>query len=315
MIDLETIRAAAAAIAPHILRTPLRPSYYFSELSGFDVSMKLENWQPTGAFKVRGALNLVRSLPIQERLRGLVAWSAGNHALGVAYASSVYDAPATIYVPRKTPRSKLDKLQYFNVDVRRSETYEDCEREGRALAEKMGLTIVHPYDDWRTVAGQGTIGLELHEQMPELDAVVVPVGGGGMISGIAIALKSLDPDVKIIAVQTANSPSLQKSLDDKVCYEEFPVDFSIAEGLAGGIGKIVYDLAPTYIDEILLVDEEEIKNAIVLLLEHEQVVAEASAAITLAALAQVESVPRGSRVASIISGGNLNMKLLREILH
>jgi threonine dehydratase len=314
MIDLETIRTAGAAIASHIQRTPLRPSYYFSEVSGFDVSLKLENWQPTGSFKVRGALNLVRSLSIQERLRGLVAWSAGNHALGVAFASRVYDAPATIYIPRKTPRSKLDKLQQFHADVRRAETYEDCEREGRALAEKLGLTIVHPYDDWRTVAGQGTIGIELHDQMPELDAVVVPVGGGGLISGIAIALKSLDPEVKVIAVQSANSPSLSKSLEDKVCYEEFPVEFSIAEGLAGGIGKIVYELAPKYIDEILLVDEEEIKNAILQLLEHEQIVAEASAAITLAALSQIEAVPRGSRVAAIISGGNLNMRLLRDIL-
>jgi threonine dehydratase len=314
MIDLEKIRNAAGAIAPHIQRTPLRSSFYFSEMSGFDVSLKLENWQPTGSFKVRGALNLVRSLSIQERLRGLVAWSAGNHALGVAYASRVYDAPATIYVPRKTPRSKLDKLQHFLVDVRGSETYEDAEREGRALAEKLGLTIVHPYDDWRTVAGQGTIGLELHDQMPELDAVVVPVGGGGLISGVAIALKSLDPEVKIIAVQSANSPALTKSLEDKVCYEEFPVEHSIAEGLAGGIGKIVYDLAPQYIDEMILVDEEEIKTAILLLLEQEQVVAEASAAVTLAALTQIESVPRGSRVAAIISGGNLNMRLLRDIL-
>jgi threonine dehydratase len=315
MIDLETIRSAAAGISSHIQRTQLRSSFYFSEMSGFDVSLKLENWQPTGSFKVRGALNLVRSLSIQERLRGLVAWSAGNHALGVAYASRVYDAPATIYVPRKTPRSKLDKLQHFLVDVRGSETYEDAEREGRALAEKLGLTIVHPYDDWRTVAGQGTIGLELHDQMPELDAVVVPVGGGGLISGVAIALKSLDPEVKIIAVQSANSPSLTKSLEDKVCYEEFPVEHSIAEGLAGGIGKIVYELAPKYIDEMIVVDEEEIKTAILLLLEQEQVVAEASAAITLAALTQIESVPRGSRVAAIISGGNLNMRLLREILH
>ncbi len=314
MIDLEKIRSAAAAISPHIHRTPLRPSFYFSEISGFDVSLKLENWQPTGSFKVRGALNLVRSLSIQERLRGLVAWSAGNHALGVAYASRVYDAPATIYVPRKTPRSKLDKLQHFLVDVRGAETYEDAEREGRSLAEKLGLTIVHPYDDWRTVAGQGTIALELHEQMPELDAVVVPVGGGGLISGIAIALKSLDPDVKIIGVQSANSPALSKSLEDKVCYEEFPVEHSIAEGLAGGIGKIVYELAPKYIDEILLVDEEEIKKAILLMLEQEQVVTEASAAVTLAALTQIESVPRGSRVAAIVSGGNLNMRLLREIL-
>ncbi len=314
MIDLETIRNAGVALAPHIQRTPLRPSFYFSEISGFDVSLKLECWQPTGSFKVRGALNLVRSLSIQERLRGLVAWSAGNHALGVAFASRIYDAPATIYVPRRTPRSKLDKLQHFLVDVRGADTYEDCEREGRALAEKLGLTIVHPYDDWRTVAGQGTIGIELHDQMPELDAVVVPVGGGGLVSGVAIALKSLDPEVKVIAVQSANSPSLSKSLQDKVCYEEFPVEHSIAEGLAGGIGRIVYDLAPKYIDEIVLVDEEEIKKAILLLLEQEQVVAEASGAITLAALTQIESVPRGSRVASIISGGNLNMRLLRDIL-
>jgi threonine dehydratase len=314
MIDLDTIRTAAVAIAPYIQHTPLRQSFYFSEMSGFDISLKLENWQPTGSFKVRGALNLVRSLSIQERLRGLVAWSAGNHALGVAYASRIFDAPATIFVPRRTPRAKLDKLQQFMADVRGAETYEDCEREGRALAEKMGLTIVHPYDDWRTVAGQGTIGIELREQMPELDAVVVPVGGGGMISGIAIAMKTLDPDLKVIAVQSANSPALQKSLDDSVCYEEFAYESSIAEGIAGGIGKIVYDLAPKYIDEIVNVDEEEIKKAIVLLLEHEQIVAEASAAVSLAALPLIESVPRGSRVAAIISGGNLNMRLLREIL-
>jgi len=314
MIDLEIIQSAAAAIGPYILHTPLRQSFYFSEISGFDISLKLENWQPTGSFKVRGALNVVRSLAIQERLRGLVAWSAGNHALGVAYASRIFDAPATIFVPRRTPRAKLDKLQHFMVDVRGAETYEDCEREGRALAEKLGLTIVHPYDDWRTVAGQGTIGIELHEQMPELDAVVVPVGGGGMISGIAIAMKTLDPDLKVIGVQSANSPSLQKSLDDGVCYEEFPYESSIAEGIAGGIGKIVYDLAPKYIDEIVNVDEEEIKKAILLLLEHEQIVVEASAAVTLAALPLIESIPRGSRVAAIISGGNLNMRLLREIL-
>lgn len=314
MINQEIIRQAAASIGPYVIRTPLRPSYFFSELSGFDVALKLENWQPTGSFKVRGAVNLVRSLSVQERLRGVVAWSAGNHALGVAYAARIYETPATIFVPRRTPRSKLDKLRQFMVDLRPSETYEDAEREGRALADKMGLTIVHPYDDWRTVAGQGTIGLELCEQMPELDAIVVPVGGGGLISGIAIAIKSIDPEIKIIAVQSEASPSLQKSLEDKVCYEEFPVEYSIAEGLAGGIGRIVYDLAPEYIDEILIVEEDAIKEAIVQLLENEQLVVEASAAITLAALDQIESVPRGSRVAAIISGGNLNIRLLKEIL-
>jgi threonine dehydratase len=314
MINVDIIRQAASAIGPYILRTPLRPSYYFSELSGFDVSLKLENWQPTGSFKIRGATNLVRSLSIQERLRGLVAWSAGNHALGVAYAARIYETPATIFVPKRTPRAKLDKLRQFHVDLRASETYEDSEREGRALADKLGLTIVHPYDDWRTVAGQGTIGLELAEQMPELDAIVVPVGGGGLISGIAIAAKSIDPEIKIIAVQSAASPALTKSIEDKVCYEEFPVEFSIAEGLAGGIGKIVYQLAPQYIDEMIVVEEDAIKTAIVQLLEHEQLVIEASAAISLAALDQIESVPRGSRVAAILTGGNLNMRLLKEIL-
>lgn len=312
MIDLAAIRKAGSAIAPYIERTPLRNSYYFSDHSGLDTYLKLENWQPTGSFKVRGALNFLQSLTVQERLQGVVAWSAGNHGLGVAYAANIFDAPATIFVPRSTPKSKLEKLQYFPVSIRSGETYEDCEREARAYAKSEKLTPVHPYDDWRTVAGAGTVGIEVCEQMPEVDAILVPVGGGGLISGIAIAAKSIDPEIKIIAVQSASSPALTKSLEDKHCYEEFPVEHSICEGLAGGIGKIVYDLAPKFIDEIILVEEKHIRGAIRELLEHEQIVAEASAAITAAALPLVESVPRGSRVAAVISGGNLRMQLLRE---
>ena len=314
MIDLQAIQEAAAAIAPHIYHTPLRPSYYFSEATGFDVYMKLENWQPTGSFKIRGAVNFAHSLMPRERLQGVVAWSAGNHALGVAYAARIHEMTATIFVPKNTPRSKLQKLSYFSVDVRTAATYEECERAGRKFAERENATILHPYDDWRTVAGQGTIGLEMREVMPELDAILVPVGGGGLISGIAIAVKSVDPDIRIIAVQSAASPSFQKSLRDKVCYEEFPVQHSIAEGLAGGIGKIVYSLASKYIDEILNVDENKIRQAIADLIHHEQMIVEASGAATVAALDQIESVPRGSRVAVVISGGNLDPKLLREII-
>jgi threonine dehydratase len=314
MIHLDAIRDAARAIAPYTERTPLRASHYFSHKSGFDVSMKLENWQPTGSFKVRGAVNFIRSLSPREQLQGIVAWSAGNHALGVAYAAAIFDVPATIYVPRKTPRSKIEKLRYFPVEVRMSESYEDAEREGRAFAAKEGAFIVHPYDDWRTVAGQGTIGLEICEKLPEVDAILVPVGGGGMIAGIAIAADELDSDIKIIAVQSAASPALPKSLEDGKCYEEFPVEHSIAEGLAGGIGKIVYELAPKYIDEILIIDEDDIKKAIIELIEEEQLIIEASAAITMAALSKIECVPRGSRIAAVISGGNLNMDLLRQLL-
>lgn len=314
MIGLEQIREAAAAVAPFVESTPLRGSFYFSEISGFDVSMKLENWQPTGSFKVRGAVNFLHGLTPEERLQGVVAWSAGNHGLGVAYASSIFDTPATIFVPQKTPRAKVQRLEHYPVELRVGGTYEECERLGRAYAKQVGATIVHPYDDWRTVAGQGTIGLEILEELPEVDAIVVPVGGGGMISGIAIAVKALDPDIKIIGVQSANSPSLQKSLEDHVCYEEFPVEQSIAEGIAGGIGKIVYELAPRYIDEIVNVEEDDIRVAIAKLVENEQMIAEASAAVSLAALQQIECVPRGSRVAAIISGGNLDAKLLRQVL-
>lgn len=314
MIGLEQIREAAAAVAPFVESTPLRGSFYFSEISGFDVSMKLENWQPTGSFKVRGAVNFLHTLTPEERLKGVVAWSAGNHGLGVAYASGIFDTPATIFVPQTTPRAKVQRLERYPVELRVGGTYEECERIGRAYAGTEGAIIVHPYDDWRTVAGQGTIGLEILEELPELDAIVVPVGGGGMISGIAIATRALDPEIRIIGVQSANSPSLQKSLQDHVCYEEFPFEQSIAEGIAGGIGKIVYELAPKYIDEIINVPEEDMKTAIAKGVEQEQMIMEASGAAGLAALQQIECVPRGSRVAVIISGGNLDVNLLREIL-
>ena len=314
MIDIDRIRDAAAAIRPYVYQTPLRPSYFFSEFTGLDVYMKLENWQPTGSFKVRGALNFIESMSPRDRIQGVVAWSAGNHGLGVAYAAKIFDVPATIFVPKSTPQTKIAKFRHFPVQLRTAPTYEDCEKEGRALAAKENLTIVHPYDDWRTVMGQGTIGLEICETMPELDAIIVPVGGGGLISGIAIAAKTLDPDIRIIAVQTSASPSLLKSLEDQKCYEEFPVEHSIAEGLAGGIGKIVYELAPRFIDEILLVDEDYLQTTIRRLVENEQMLVEPSGAVTLAALEQVESVPRGSRIAAILSGGNLDLALLRSIL-
>jgi threonine dehydratase len=314
MIDLSAIHRAAAILAPYIEKTPLRPSAFFSETSGFDVCMKLENWQPTGSFKVRGALHFGHTLNARERLQGVVAWSAGNHGLGVAYTAKILEMPATIFIPAKTPRSKVEKFRHFPVDLQFAPTYEECERQGRAFAKTENVTILHPYDDWRTVAGQGTVGLEIREVLPELDAVLVPVGGGGLISGIAIAMKALDPEIKIIAVQSANSPSLMVSLQEQHCYEEYPVVHSIAEGIAGGIGRIVYELAPRYIDEIINVDEEKIKETVLQLVEQEQMIVEASGAAALAALDQVESVPHGSRVAAVISGGNLDMGLLREIL-
>jgi len=314
MIDLDDIRRAGAAIEPYIYRTPLRGSFFFSETTGFDVYMKLENWQPTGSFKVRGALNVIHSFSPRDRLQGVVAWSAGNHGLGVAYGAGIYDIPATIFIPKTTPDAKIRKFKYFPVEVRMADTYEACEEEGRRYAEKEGALIVHPYDDWRTVAGQGTAGVEICEAMRELDAIVAPVGGGGLISGIAIAAKTMDPEIRMIAAQSAASPSLQRSLEEKHCYESFPVEYSIAEGVAGGIGKIVYDLAPRYIDEIINVEEDQIRIAIRKLIEHEQMIVEASGAVGLAALDQVECVPRGSRIAVVITGANLNMRLLHEIL-
>ena len=317
MITVQEILQAQRTIRPYLFRTPLRDAFLLSERVGAAVFLKLENWQITGSFKLRGALNRMARLTEAERARGIVTASAGNHALGVGHAARALDiSPATIFVPRTAPRAKIDKLRQFPVEARAvGETYADAHHAAETYQSETGATFIHAYDDPRTVAGQGTMGLEILEDLPAVDVVLVPVGGGGMITGIAVAVKSLAPSVKIIAVQPTASPALRDSLRDGKCYEEYAAAPTICDGLAGGIGKMVFEAAQNkLIDEVVLVEEEETRAAVRALAETQQLIVEGSGAVGIAALLARKIDLSGKRVVVVLSGGNIDLKLLGEIL-
>ena len=317
MITRQDILHAHETIRPHIFRTPLRVSFLLSERVGASVYLKLENWQIGGSFKLRGALNRMAALTDAERACGIVTASAGNHALGVGYAARALNvSPATIFVPRTAPRTKLAKLREFPVEVRQvGETYDDAQRAADEFARENGATFIHAYDDPRTVAGQGTIGLEILEDLPNVEAILVPVGGGGMITGIAVAAKTLAPSTRIVAIQTDASPALRDSLRDNKCYEEYAHAPTICEGLAGGIGKMVFEAAQNkLIDDVVIVAEEDVRAAIRALAETEQLVIEGSGAVGIAALVTRAIDLRGKRVAVVLSGGNIDVENLRLLI-
>lgn len=316
MITIREMLQAQRRTRPYVFHTPLRSSFLLSERAGASVFLKLENWQVTGSFKPRGALNRMAVMEPAERARGVVTASAGNHALGVAHAARVMGiSPATIFVPQTAPRAKLDKLREFPVDVRPvGETYDDAHHAAEAFQRETGATFVHAYDDWRTVAGQGTVGLEILEDLPEVDAILVPVGGGGLIAGIAIAAKALAPACRIIAVQPAASPALRDSLRDGKCYEEYKAGPTICDGLAGGVGRICFEVAQTLVDEVVLVEEEETRAAVRALMETQQMIVEGSGAVGVAALLAGKVNCSNQRVAAVLSGGNIDLGILRSIL-
>ena len=318
MITLQEIYQAQQRIHSHVFRTPLRYSFLLSERVGASVFLKLENWQITGSFKLRGALNRMALLTDKERARGIVTASAGNHANGVGYAARAMNiAPATIFVPRTAPVSKIGKLRQYPVDVRLvGESYDDAHHAADAFARETGATFIHAYDDPRTVAGQGTIGLEILEDLPNVDAVLVPVGGGGMFAGIATAIKTVSPSTQVFGIQPVASPSLRDSLRDGKCYEEYAAGPTICEGLAGGIGKMCFEAAQKFLDDAPLVDETETRAAVRTLAETEQLIVEGSGAVGVAALMfeKVANRLKGKRVAVVLSGGNIDLGLLGEIL-
>jgi len=313
-LDLDAVRRAQQVLRPHLTPTPLRRSV---ALAPHDAYLKLECWQPTGSFKVRGALNILSSLSPEEERRGIVAASAGNHALGVAFAVQVLGGrvAATLFVPKTAPRAKLDKLRTFPVTVREvGTTFDDAQAEALRHAESTGATYVHPYDDARTAAGQGTVGLEILDALPNVGTIVVPVGGGGLISSIAAAVKALRPAVHIVAVQAEASPSLRESLRQGRALLEYPALPTLADGIAGGIGEIVW-AHRARIDEEVLVSEAEIGQAIVALLAADQVLAEASGAVGVAALLSGRlrrSTP--GPFAVVITGANIDAGVLGRLL-
>jgi threonine dehydratase len=315
-LGLQYILQAHQRISPFIPRTPLVPSAYLSSQTGADVWLKLECRQPTGSFKVRGALNKIGLLTPEEKAHGLVTASAGNHALGVAYATRAWGGvSADIFVQANAPRVKIDKLRYFDVKVHlEGDTYEAAHQAAEAFARDTGSTYLAAYDDVDVIAGQGTIGLEILSDLPDADMILVPVGGGGMVAGIATAVRAIHPGCRIIGLQPEASPAALLSLRDGIPYDPYDHEPTIADGLAGGFGAVPFYVARTLIDEVLLASEAEMRRAIFTLLDREQLVVEASGAIAITPLLNGDLDVAGKTVVCVLSGGNIATALLRDIL-
>lgn len=315
MLSLQDILAAQRNLRGLITRTPLEYSYLLSQRAGRQVYLKLENWQKTGSFKVRGAINKVSSLTEEEKAKGLVTASAGNHALGVAYAArALGGVPTTLFVPVNASASKLRKLGEFECDVFLSgNSYEEAHHAAEDFGRAHGATYIHAYDDPWIIAGQGTVGLEIMQDLPETEAILVPVGGGGLIAGVAVAAKAINPQVRVVGVQPEASPAAYLSLRDGRPYEEYEAAPTIADGLAGGFGPLPFEIAGNLIDEIVLVSEEEIRAAVFTLLDLAQLVVEGAGAVGVAALL-INKVNVSGKVVAVLTGANIDASLLLEIM-
>ncbi len=316
MIGLAEIEAARAALCGRVKQTPCLESRTFSQELGVEAWLKYENLQLTGSFKVRGALHKVGSLPADVLARGVVTASAGNHAQGVAYAAREAGAPATVVMPVTTPLVKMVNTERLGARaVLFGETFDESYAEARRLGEERGLTFVPPFEDELVIAGQGTIGLELLEQAPEMEAVVVPVGGGGLISGIATAIKQRRPEVKVYGVQTETAPAMAESFKAGHLVER-PSQRSVADGIAvKRPGELTLQHIRRYVDDLVTVSEEQIRAAIVRLLETGKTLAEGAAAAGFAAVA-ARRLPElhGRKVVLLLSGGNIDVQLLSRII-
>lgn len=315
-LTMASVLAAQKRIAPHIWRTPLRPSAGLSARTGADVHLKLECWQRTGSFKERGALTKLSTLSRQDVARGVVTASSGNHGLGVAYACQALGLPpVTVFVPESTPASKVNRLRTFDCDLRHAGAdYDACHVIAAAYTREQGALYLSAYDDPVVIAGQGTAGLELVQSLPDVDAILVPVGGGGLIAGIAVVAKSVNPSIRVLGVQPDASPSAYLSFRDGRPYETYEADPTICDGLAGGFGRVPFELAGDLIDEILVVPEADARRAVGWLAAEEQMVVEGAGAVAVAPLLNGQFQAPDKRVAVVLSGRNLDPEVLREIL-
>jgi threonine dehydratase len=313
MIQLADIRQAAQRLQGQVLNTPCVESRTISQLTGAQVFLKFENLQFTASFKERGACNKLAQLSATERERGVVAMSAGNHAQGVAYHAQRLGLRAVIVMPRFTPGVKVERTRSFGAEiVLHGDTLDEARTHALELAARQQLTFVHPYDDEAIIAGQGTVGIEMLEAEPGLDTLVVAVGGGGLIAGIAIAAKSLKPGIEVIGVQALRFPNMFNAIK----HTALPQGAStIAEGIAVGTpGRITQEIIERLVDDIVLVDEGDIEQAIVMLLEIEKTLVEGAGAAGLAALLKYPERFRGRKVGLVLGGGNIDPLLLAAII-
>ncbi|HPW28030.1 MAG TPA: threonine ammonia-lyase [Rhodoferax sp.] len=313
MIQLADILAAAQRLQGHILQTPCVASKTLSDITGAQVFLKFENLQFTASFKERGACNRLAQLKPEQSAQGVIAMSAGNHAQGVAYHAQRLGLHAVIVMPRFTPGVKVDRTRGFGAEViLHGDTLEEARTHAFALAEQRQLTFVHPYDDEAIVAGQGTVALEMLEEVPDLDTLVVAIGGGGLISGMATAAKALKPGIEVVGVQTVRFPAMFNAIKGA---QHPQGTSSIAEGIAVGTpGRIPMEIIRQRVDDLVLVDEGDIEQALVMLLEVEKTLVEGAGAVGLAALLKYPERFKGKRVGLVLCGGNIDPLLLAAII-
>ena len=314
-VTVDDVRAAARALDGALVRTPIRHSLTLSKIAGCEVWLKFENRQFTASFKERGALNRLLALSPEEKKRGVAAMSAGNHAQGVAYHAGRLGIPATIVMPLATPFTKVKHTRDFGARViQKGEDLIAANAAARAIAEDEGLTFIHPYDDAKVIAGQGTAALEMLEDVPDLDMLVVPVGGGGLISGCAVAAKAMRPAIEVYGVQTALYPAMVQAMHGEPITATPPVQ-TIAEGIAvKAPGVLTTQICRALVKDVLVVKEAEIEHALAMLLEIEKTVVEGAAAAGFAALLANPALFAGRKVGVVLSGGNIDMRLLSNVI-
>ena len=314
-IELADVLAARERLGDAVYYSPCPHSLMLSALTGQQVYLKLENLQMTGSFKERGALNRIAMLNPEQAARGVIAASAGNHAQGVAYHATKRGIRSLIVMPLTTPLVKVTATREFGAEVLlHGANYEESYIEAVRLRDEQQFTFIHPFDDPGVMAGQGTIGLELLEQVPQLEAVVVPIGGGGLIGGVACVIKEMRPEVRVVGVQTSRLPSMQAAIEAHHLVTVDPAT-TIADGIAvRRAGDLTLPLVERYVDEIVTVEEDEIASAILMLLEREKTLAEGAGAAALAALLQHRTSLHGAHTAVLVCGGNIDVTLLSRII-
>ncbi|MDP2871112.1 MAG: threonine/serine dehydratase [Bacillota bacterium] len=314
-ITLERIIEARDRIRPHVRRTPLVRSHFLSDVTGGGVHLKLESEQILRSFKLRGMANRILTMTPDERARGIIVASSGNHGAAASYAGRRWGVPVEVWAPASTPVPKVSKIERYGARLHLvGQNYDEAAAAAcRAVGGQSGIWVDSSSDE-AAVAGHGSVGLEIIEDLPAADAVLVPVGGGGLLTGIAVAAKALRPAIEVIGVQTSACPAMIASLRDGVCHEQYPTGPSLCDALVGGIGKLGFAYAPEYVDRVVEVGETAIRQAVLELIDHDQVLAEPSGAVGAAYLLQSPEEFRGRTVAVIVSGGNISLHTLRRLL-
>ncbi|EEM93018.1 L-threonine ammonia-lyase [Bacillus thuringiensis IBL 200] len=316
MLDITDIKKAKEILDVNARKTPLVKSFYLTSKTGGEIYLKLENMQLTGSFKFRGAFNKISQLTNEEKERGVIACSAGNHAQGVALSSHLLGIKSKIVMPTSAPQAKVDATRGYGSEViLYGDTFDDAKAKCEEIIKETGETYLHPYDDVEVMAGQGTIGLDILDDMWDVDTVIVPIGGGGIISGIAVALKSFNPSINIIGVQADNVHGMKASYDAGRILEHYEAP-TIADGCAVKIpGNLTFEIVKDLVDDIVTVSEEELEVAMKDLLQRGKAVVEGAGALATAALlaGKVDKYVQGKKVVAVISGGNVDLKRISSV--